>query len=144
MLPSGWTQAPTGGPRNFPNSCNQAKFILPSSGKQTTSSFSRCLLTTTQNSYPVSPDVGKVGNESPTFIEPISQRKDGIMAMFANQGSQTSKSSPVKRKRSTPPPPPSKKPKKTIPKEESIEFLGFGFSNPKVRGTRSMNQAITY
>lgn len=83
------------------------------------------------NSYPVSPDVGKVGNESPAFVEPISERKDGIVAMFAHQGSQKSKpSSPVKRKRSLSPP--AKKPKITIAKEESVEFLGFGKSNPKV------------
>lgn len=95
------------------------------------------LLTATRNSYPVSPDVGKVGNESPTFIEPISKRKDGIMAMFASQGSQKSQpSSPVKRKASVSPPP-AKKPKISIAKEESIEFLGFGESNSEVRRTKS-------
>lgn len=78
-----------------------------------------------QNSYPVSPDVGKVGNESSTFIEPISERKDGIVAMFASQGSRKSKiSSPIKRKRSVSPP--VKRAKRTIAKEESVEFLGFG------------------
>ena len=87
-----------------------------------------------QNSYPVSPDVGKVGNESPTFIEPIAERKDGIVAMFANQGSRTSKpSSPVKRKRSISPLP-TKNPRSKIAKEESVEFLGFGKSNSEVRG----------
>lgn len=80
--------------------------------------------------YPVSPDVGKVGNESPTFIEPVSQRKDGIMAMFATQGSKSS--SPVKRKSSASPPP-SKKPKMITAKEESVEFLAFGKSGPKDR-----------
>lgn len=35
--------------------------------------------------YAVPTDVGKVGAESPTFIEPIAQRKDGIQAMFAKQ-----------------------------------------------------------
>jgi hypothetical protein len=93
------------------------------------------------NSYPVSPDVGKVGNESPTFIEPISKRKDGIEAMFASQGSQRSKSSsPVKRKRSTSPPL-AKKSKIAKVKEESdseIEIVSHGESNPKVCGTRSM------
>ena len=92
------------------------------------------------NSYPVTPDVGKVGNESPTFIEPISKRKDGIEAMFASQGSQKSKSSPVKRKRSASPPP-AKKAKMANKKEESdsdIELVGYGKSTPKVRGSRSM------
>lgn len=90
------------------------------------------------SSYPVSPEVGKVGNESPTFIEPISERKDGIMAMFASQESQKPKlSSPAKRKRSVSPNP-AKKPKTTITKEESVEFLGYGKSDPKVRGTQPM------
>ncbi|CAL1698021.1 unnamed protein product [Somion occarium] len=35
--------------------------------------------------YPVPKEVGKVGTESPTFIEPIAERKDGIQAMFAKQ-----------------------------------------------------------
>jgi len=35
--------------------------------------------------YAVPKEVGKVGAESATFIEPISQRKDGIEAMFAKQ-----------------------------------------------------------
>jgi hypothetical protein len=86
------------------------------------------------NSYPVSPDVGKVGNESPTFIEPVSERKDGIVAMFASQGSLKPKtSSPVKRKRSASPLPSVKS------KEESdseIEFVGYGAPNRKVRATR--------
>ena len=92
------------------------------------------------NSYPVTPDVGKVGNESPTFVEPISKRKDGIEAMFASQGSQNPNSSPAKRRRSTSPPP-AKKPKIANAKEESdsgVELVGYGKSNPKVRGTRSM------
>lgn len=36
-------------------------------------------------SYQVPKEVGKVGTESPTFIEPIAERKDGIQAMFARQ-----------------------------------------------------------
>ncbi|KIY53158.1 DUF159-domain-containing protein, partial [Fistulina hepatica ATCC 64428] len=35
--------------------------------------------------YPVPLEVGKVGNESPTFIEPLTERKDGIAAMFSKQ-----------------------------------------------------------
>lgn len=35
--------------------------------------------------YAVPTDVGKVGAESSTFIEPIGKRKDGIQAMFAKQ-----------------------------------------------------------
>ena len=68
--------------------------------------------------YAVPTDVGKVGAESSTFVEPIAQRKDGIQAMFAKQrqaktispmstpsSSQvTSKNIEKKRKRSTSPP----------------------------------------
>jgi len=35
--------------------------------------------------YQVPRQVGKVGNESPTFIEPVASRKDGIQAMFTKQ-----------------------------------------------------------
>ncbi|KAJ7442179.1 hypothetical protein B0H11DRAFT_2204570 [Mycena galericulata] len=35
--------------------------------------------------YQVPKEVGKVGTESPTFIEPVANRKDGIQAMFAKQ-----------------------------------------------------------
>ena len=86
----------------------------------------------------MTPDVGKVGNESPTFIEPITQRKDGIEAMFASQGSQRPGSSPAKRKRRSTSPLPAKKPKTTKVKGESdsdIELLGYEKSNLKARGT---------
>ncbi|THH17289.1 hypothetical protein EW146_g3498 [Bondarzewia mesenterica] len=35
--------------------------------------------------YPVPKEVGKVGTESPAFIEPISQRNDGIKALFSKE-----------------------------------------------------------
>ncbi|TEB30459.1 DUF159-domain-containing protein [Coprinellus micaceus] len=35
--------------------------------------------------YQVPKEVGKIGNESPSFIEPVASRKDGIQAMFAKQ-----------------------------------------------------------
>lgn len=38
-------------------------------------------------SYQVPKEIGKVGVESPTFIEPVARRKDGIQAMFAKQRS---------------------------------------------------------
>jgi hypothetical protein len=37
------------------------------------------------NSYAVPKEVGKVGTQSPTFIEPVKKRKDGIEAMFSRQ-----------------------------------------------------------
>ena len=75
-------------------------------------------LTLANYSYQVPKEVGKVGAESPTFVEPIAERKDGIQAMFAKQrqaktispmstpsSSQvTSKNIEKKRKRSTSPP----------------------------------------
>jgi len=41
--------------------------------------------------YQVSQQVGKVGTESPLFIEPIANRKDGIQAMFTKQREQKGK-----------------------------------------------------
>ncbi|KAH9986215.1 hypothetical protein BJV74DRAFT_845418 [Russula compacta] len=42
--------------------------------------------------YAVPTEVGKVGNESPTFIEPVQMRKDGIEAMFMRQAKTAQKS----------------------------------------------------
>ena len=56
-------------------------------------------------SYAVPTEVGKVGTESPSFIEPITSRKDGIQAMFSKQRqnsptkSQPTTASPTKRRR---------------------------------------------
>lgn len=52
--------------------------------------------------YQVPKEVGKVGTESPTFIQPISERKDGIQAMFSKQQAAAT-SFPKKRKRSASP-----------------------------------------
>jgi hypothetical protein len=52
-------------------------------------------------SYQVPKEIGRVGNESPTFIEPIEHRKDGIQAMFSKQ--LDAKSSALKRERSPSP-----------------------------------------
>ncbi|KAH8112111.1 hypothetical protein DFH11DRAFT_1609783 [Phellopilus nigrolimitatus] len=46
--------------------------------------------------YAVPTDVGKVTAESPTFVEPVAQRKDGIQAMFAKQSKAGEAASPVK------------------------------------------------
>ncbi|KAI0651252.1 hypothetical protein C8Q79DRAFT_897700 [Trametes meyenii] len=35
--------------------------------------------------YQVPKEVGKIGTESPTFIQPVQERKDGIQALFAQQ-----------------------------------------------------------
>ncbi|KZT68101.1 DUF159-domain-containing protein [Daedalea quercina L-15889] len=52
--------------------------------------------------YQVPKEVGKVGTESPTFIQPVAGRKDGIEAMFAKQAAVSSSqpSKNAKRKRS--------------------------------------------
>ncbi|KAJ7781783.1 hypothetical protein DFH07DRAFT_791530 [Mycena maculata] len=86
--------------------------------------------------YQVPKEVGKVGTESPTFIVPVANRKDGIQAMFSKQ--KDKQASPKKAapspgaKRSLPPadteddkveivdgPPPSKKSKPTPNKTKS-------------------------
>lgn len=56
------------------------------------------MITTTSTNSVVPKEVGKVGTESPAFIQPITERKDGIRAMFARQ----QKRSPSPSKPSTP------------------------------------------
>jgi len=46
------------------------------------------------HSYAVPGEVGKVGVESPTFIEPVQNRKDGIEAMFMRQAKANETASP--------------------------------------------------
>jgi hypothetical protein len=41
------------------------------------------------NSYPVPKEVGKVGTNSSTYIEPVSERKDGIASFFKKQEEKT-------------------------------------------------------
>ena len=36
-------------------------------------------------SFPVPPEVGKIGKNSPTFIQPVSERSDGIKSFFQKQ-----------------------------------------------------------
>ena len=60
-----------------------------------------CQPNLTLYSYQVPKEIGKVGAESPTFIEPIANRKDGIQAMFSKQ--RQSEKSGVKRKRRSSP-----------------------------------------
>lgn len=43
------------------------------------------LMQALHRSYQVPKEVGKVGSESPTFVQPIAERKDGIHALFAKQ-----------------------------------------------------------
>jgi hypothetical protein len=52
-------------------------------------------------SYQVPKEVGKVGAESPAFVQPVATRKDGIEAIFAKQRTkQEGKNEGIKRKRS--------------------------------------------
>ncbi|KAF6750897.1 hypothetical protein DFP72DRAFT_909583 [Ephemerocybe angulata] len=44
--------------------------------------------------YQVPKEVGKIGTESPTFVEPVANRKDGIQAMFAKQKQSQQHSNP--------------------------------------------------
>jgi len=88
--------------------------------------------------YQVPKEVGKVGAESSTFIEPISQRKDGIEAMFAKQkktapSEQPEASSSSQQTRT----PGSSKRKRLSPKleEEDVEVLNSDEpNNKKARG----------
>ncbi|KAL5498205.1 hypothetical protein ACEPAH_2335 [Sanghuangporus vaninii] len=51
--------------------------------------------------FPVPKEVGKVGTESPTFIEPINKRRDGIEAMFAKQSTKSEKDKDKEKKGNT-------------------------------------------
>lgn len=55
------------------------------------------------HSYAVPAEVGKVGTESPTFIEPVQKRKDGIEAMFMRQAAKATAEGSGKRKRESSP-----------------------------------------
>lgn len=44
------------------------------------------------NSFPVPPEVGKIGKDSPTFIQPVSERTDGIKSFFQKQATSPAKS----------------------------------------------------
>jgi hypothetical protein len=71
-------------------------------------------------SYQVPKEIGKVGTESAKFIEPVADRKDGIMAMFAKQRSKQV-GSPAKRKRSSSPTPLPSTPESATKTEEHEE-----------------------
>ncbi|KAI8972616.1 hypothetical protein BD414DRAFT_217116 [Trametes punicea] len=53
--------------------------------------------------YQVPKEVGKIGTESPTFVQPIEHRKDGIQALFAKQTAPSDSSSSQRPKRSASP-----------------------------------------
>jgi len=76
--------------------------------------------------YRVPKEVGKVGIESRTFIEPVANRKDGIQAMFSRQNeaqSSPAKNTSQKRKRSA-----LLSTSRTIEQSDSVET---GVSSPK-------------
>ncbi|KAI0324889.1 DUF159-domain-containing protein [Cubamyces sp. BRFM 1775] len=67
--------------------------------------------------YQVPKEAGKIGTESPTFIQPIQERKDGIQALFARQ-QQGITSSPSKSTTTLTPTTPSKH----VPKRNASEI----------------------
>ena len=74
--------------------------------------------TLTDNSYPVPPEVGKVGKESPTFIQPVSERSDGIKSFFNKQ-------SPAKSKaKAEPETTPTTRPNRSVKEEVNDEHKG--------------------
>ena len=50
------------------------------------------------DSYQVLKEVGKVGAQSPAFIEPVAARKDGINALFARQAAVAAARSPSQKR----------------------------------------------
>lgn len=101
------------------------------------------------SSYQVPKEVGKVGTESSTFIEPVAERRDGIQALFAKQmrtkspsSSQGSPSKAAKRKRSASlqkvssdsPPKKASRAEKEVPQEiiDLCDDDGIENDNPKI------------
>lgn len=77
-----------------------------------------------ENSYAVPTEVGKVGTESESFLEPVETRKDGIEAMFSKQKKNVEESSsPKKSISNTPPASPVSKGKRKISPEVTSELL---------------------
>ncbi|KAG8984470.1 hypothetical protein FRB93_006564 [Tulasnella sp. JGI-2019a] len=56
----------------------------------------------TLDCYQVPQEVGKVGTQDPSFVKPVTERKDGIVAMFKKQERSQPTSDLKKRKASTP------------------------------------------
>jgi hypothetical protein len=81
-------------------------------------------------SYPVPPEVGKVGKESPTFIQPVSERSDGIKSFFNKQTTPAISKPKAGVKDEHPSPPPSNKVKQEI-KTEDNEVKGKAESDPE-------------
>ncbi|KAG5352472.1 hypothetical protein C0989_002106 [Termitomyces sp. Mn162] len=99
--------------------------------------------------YQVPKEVGKVGTESPTFIEPIATRKDGIQAMFSKQAAK-SKLSQDSQKRSRSPvdvldltasPPASKKTKINKHEDSDIQVIEIPPTPSKIKTKSSASQS---
>ncbi|CAK5271034.1 unnamed protein product, partial [Mycena citricolor] len=82
--------------------------------------------------YQVPKEVGKVGTESSTFIQPVAERKDGIQAMFARQKQAQQGTSPLKTpsKRSAP---------EAQDSDDSIEILEGPSDAKKAKSTHTTN-----
>ncbi|KZV72424.1 DUF159-domain-containing protein [Peniophora sp. CONT] len=70
--------------------------------------------------YAVPKEVGKVGNESPSFIVPVEKRRDGLEAMFSKQA-KSGVEGVGKRKRGEEEDEPERKPLKAPKKEDDCE-----------------------
>ncbi|KAI0688509.1 hypothetical protein BC835DRAFT_1284542 [Cytidiella melzeri] len=103
--------------------------------------------------YQVPKEVGKVGTESPTFIEPVSERRDGIQAMFARQvadkaSPSSSQASPTKRRRSdstasSPAASPRKKSGKAVNNEQPLEKMNTWEDDSRVEYVDRSKEATT-
>ncbi|KAI0656333.1 hypothetical protein C8Q70DRAFT_921747 [Cubamyces menziesii] len=76
--------------------------------------------------YQVPKEVGKIGTESPTFIQPIQERKDGIQALFAKQQQGITSSPPKSTTKLTP-----DTPSKRVPKRNASEVNDDGVGHTR-------------
>ena len=70
--------------------------------------------------YPVPKEVGTVGNDSPTFVERVSERRDGIRAGLEKQR-EIASASPRKKRKAEDEAPASPSPVKTQEKTEDVD-----------------------
>lgn len=94
--------------------------------------------------YQVPKEVGKIGTESPTFVEPVANRKDGIQAMFAKQKQSQQHSNPPShlKQEIKPEPPQSQATERRESNESKSSQAQSSSPKGKVKRERSSSPAI--
>ena len=91
-------------------------------------------------SFPVPPEVGKIGKDSPTFIQPVSERSDGIKSFFQKQT--TSPAKPIPKSTLSPSKAPTPSSPKVKIKDETEPEIQDEKSGVKVEETKMKAEGI--